>query len=120
MRKTKFYSIITIICITGMIFSFLNAEYNTMTKNNENLTNNHQNIQFSASTLNNEHQILPVSILVYTEYTDINDEFVRTMEAIDNTYGTDYYYENLTDYTNLDSALSGHDIFLIPEQEKNS
>ncbi|MHA2355986.1 MAG: hypothetical protein ACXADC_12470 [Candidatus Thorarchaeota archaeon] len=65
--------------------------------------------------------ILPVSILVYTEYADTSigafGEFANTMGAIDNTYGLDYYYENLTDYTQLPSVLPGHDILLIPEQE---
>jgi hypothetical protein len=74
-------------------------------------------IQISASPLSKEHQIVPVSILVYTEYVDIDQEFVNTMQAIDNTYGTDYYYENLTDYTELGTKLQGYDIFLIPEQE---
>lgn len=39
------------------------------------------------------------------------------MAAINDTYGTDYYYTNLTDYTQLDTALPNPDILLIPEQE---
>jgi len=74
-------------------------------------------IQTSASPLSKEHQIVPVSILVYTEYADIDQEYANTMQAIDNTYGTDYYYENLTDYMDLGTRLQGHDILLIPEQE---
>ena len=64
------------------------------------------NLQTSAPT---------VSILVYTQYADESRELPNTMQAINNSYGTDYYYENLTDYTNLN--ITGHNILLIPEQE---
>lgn len=67
------------------------------------------------------NHILPVSILVYTQYVDtvpsIYNEYNNTMRAIDNSYGPDYYYDNLTDYTQLSAELPGHDILLIPEQE---
>ncbi|MFX1253693.1 MAG: hypothetical protein ACFFCZ_18925 [Promethearchaeota archaeon] len=69
------------------------------------------------------HKILPVSILVYTQYADVtgivNNEYYNTMAAINDTYGTNYYYTNLTDYTNLATELPNHDILLIPEQENN-
>lgn len=75
----------------------------------------------APDTFDGPHRILPVSILVYTQYADqspsIYCELNNTMRAIDNTYGPDYYYENLTDYTQLTSMLPGHDILLIPEQE---
>jgi len=58
-----------------------------------------------------------VSILVYTQYADESRELPNTMQAINDSYGTDYYYENLTDYTNLNTNLTGHNILLIPEQE---
>ncbi|MFX1563490.1 MAG: hypothetical protein ACFFDP_09300 [Promethearchaeota archaeon] len=66
------------------------------------------------------HSILPVSILVYNQYADTNPggEYEHTMAAINNTYGTDYYYTDLTDYTNLASELPNHDILLIVEQEQ--
>ncbi|MFX1295798.1 MAG: hypothetical protein ACFFD2_13220, partial [Promethearchaeota archaeon] len=47
-------------------------------------------------------------------------EFENTMEAINETYGYDYYWDDLSDYTNLSSELPGHDILLIPEQEKGN
>ncbi|MFW9809694.1 MAG: hypothetical protein ACFFE6_09965, partial [Candidatus Thorarchaeota archaeon] len=63
--------------------------------------------------------ISPPHILVYTEFTNdsAGREYENTMTAINNTYGTNYYQTNLTDYTNLDSLLTGKDILLIPEQE---
>ncbi|MFX1253687.1 MAG: hypothetical protein ACFFCZ_18895 [Promethearchaeota archaeon] len=66
------------------------------------------------------HRIVPVSLLVYTEYVDSapGEEWENTMSAINDTYGTDYYYTNLTDYTQIDTALPDYDILLIPEQEK--
>ncbi|MFW9943891.1 MAG: hypothetical protein ACFFB7_02750, partial [Candidatus Sifarchaeia archaeon] len=69
----------------------------------------------SASPL----ELAPPSILVYTEFVDdrADEEYENTMTAINNTYGTDYQYTNLTDYTNLDAQLPGKDILLIPEQE---
>ncbi|MFX1541162.1 MAG: hypothetical protein ACFFBX_10320 [Promethearchaeota archaeon] len=63
------------------------------------------------------HRILPLKMLVYTEYTDYDQEFQNVMNAINITYGTDYYWTNLTDYNDLASLLPGHDILLIPEQE---
>jgi uncharacterized membrane protein len=66
-----------------------------------------------------------IEILVYNEYADLdsvgNNEFRNTMDAIDEQYGSDYRYQNLTDYSllNLD-LLSQYDVFLIPEQEKIS
>ncbi|NHJ14801.1 MAG: hypothetical protein EAX95_14065 [Candidatus Thorarchaeota archaeon] len=63
----------------------------------------------------------PVSILVYTEFTDpvpgSLNEFSNTMESIRNTYGYKFRYENLTDYTQLPSHLNSHDVLLIVEQE---
>ena len=69
----------------------------------------------SASQL----ELAPPSILVYTEFVDdrAGEEYENTMTAINNTFGTDYQYTNLTDYTNLDAQLPGKDILLIPEQE---
>ncbi|MFX0065465.1 MAG: hypothetical protein ACFFC7_25110 [Candidatus Hermodarchaeota archaeon] len=62
---------------------------------------------------------MSVSLLVYTEHVDSTpgEEWENTMAAINDTYGTDYYYTNLTDYTQLDTALPNPDILLIPEQE---
>ncbi|MFX1264872.1 MAG: hypothetical protein ACFFH0_05800, partial [Promethearchaeota archaeon] len=64
-------------------------------------------------------ELAPPSILVYTEFVDdrAGEEYENTMMAINNTFGTDYQYTNLTDYTNLDTQLPGKDILLIPEQE---
>jgi hypothetical protein len=61
----------------------------------------------------------PVSILVYTEFADQapGEELENTMTAINNTYGTNYVYSNLINYTLLDSQLPGNDVLLIPEQE---
>ncbi|MFW9845718.1 MAG: hypothetical protein ACFFD6_03135, partial [Candidatus Thorarchaeota archaeon] len=72
-----------------------------------------------TATLDAEPKFDPPAILVYTEFVDLNpgEEFENTMKAIDNTYGTNYIYSNLTDYTNLDAELPGKDILLIPEQE---
>ncbi|MHA2002815.1 MAG: hypothetical protein ACW960_01805 [Candidatus Thorarchaeota archaeon] len=61
----------------------------------------------------------PPSILVYTEFADQNpgEELENTMKAINNTFGTNYAYSNLVNYTFLDTELPGNDILLIPEQE---
>lgn len=74
----------------------------------------------SAPIQGDTRSILPLSILVYTEYVDNSsgEEWENTLSAINSTYGTDYYYKNLTDYTNLATELPNHDILLIPEQEK--
>ncbi|MFX1562476.1 MAG: DUF4350 domain-containing protein [Promethearchaeota archaeon] len=66
------------------------------------------------------HSILPVSILVYNQYSDNTPggEYENTLAAINNTYGTDYYFANLTNYNNLASELPNYDILLIVEQEQ--
>lgn len=64
---------------------------------------------------------LPVSLLVYTEFTDLtstsNNEFRNTIESLQSTYGPVFRYENLTDYTELANRIGEHDILLIVEQE---
>ena len=75
----------------------------------------------SAASFGDNGQ-LPVSILVYTEYVDnntgANGELKNTMESIDETFGYKYTYGNLTDYSQLTAMLPGHDVLLIPEQER--
>ncbi|MFX1492473.1 MAG: hypothetical protein ACFFBU_09450, partial [Promethearchaeota archaeon] len=66
------------------------------------------------------HRLIPLRILLYSQYADDTNELPSTLLAINNTYGTDYYLTELLDYTNLASALPGHDILLIPEQEMSN
>ncbi|MFX1577312.1 MAG: fibronectin type III domain-containing protein [Promethearchaeota archaeon] len=65
------------------------------------------------------HRILPISILVYSQFADNSpgEEVEHMFAAINSTFGTDYYWTNLTDYTDLATELPHHDILLIPEQE---
>lgn len=65
------------------------------------------------------HRILPLNILVYTQFVDSNPggEFENVMATINATYGTDYYWTNLSVYTDLAAELPNHDILIIPEQE---
>ncbi len=76
----------------------------------------------TAAASFSDNKQLPVSILVYTEYVDNNmgphGELKNTMKSIDDTFGYNYTYGDLTDYTNLTAMLPGHDILLIPEQER--
>ncbi|MFX1485014.1 MAG: hypothetical protein ACFFCP_17690, partial [Promethearchaeota archaeon] len=85
---------------------------NTVTPQNVERT---QNTHATSSALS----LAPTSILVYTQFVDgrAGEEYEKTMTAINDTYGTNYHYTNLSDYTNLDSQLPGNDILLIPEQE---
>ena len=76
----------------------------------------------TAAAAFSDNKQLPVSILVYIEYVDNNTglygELKNTMESIDETFGYKYTYGNLTDYTHLTAMLPGHDVLLIPEQER--
>ncbi len=63
------------------------------------------------------HLLFPLRLLVYTEYSDDIEETVNVFTSINVTYGTDYSWTNLTDYNNLNTLLSQHDILLILEQE---
>lgn len=58
-------------------------------------------------------------ILAYIEFADNagGEEVDNMRTAITNTYGSDYTWTNLTDYTELSMELPYHDILLIPEQE---
>jgi len=65
----------------------------------------------------------PVSILVFTEFADTTtaapvNEFRNTITAIENTYGPEFHYDNLTSYTQLSSMIPNYDILLIMEQER--
>ncbi len=64
------------------------------------------------------HQLIPLRLLVYTEYADVDEEVVAVFASINATYGTDYYWTNLTDYNDLNTLLPSHDVLLIPEQEQ--
>ena len=70
-----------------------------------------------ASTSGLGSRLTPVSILVYNQFSDLFGEFTYTIDAIERTYGPQFEYDNLTDYTKLASKLPGHDIFLITEME---
>ena len=64
----------------------------------------------------------PINLLVYNEYSDLSPtgEWKNTMNAILEVYGPAFDYENLTDYTQLNSMINDFDVFLIPEQETAS
>ncbi len=87
-----------------------------------NVTPMGESLEIQSSATAQPHRVLPVSILVYTEYIDPypgpTNEWNNTMEAIAATYGPGFHCENLTDYTDLATELPKHDILLIPEQEQ--
>lgn len=64
----------------------------------------------------------PVSMLVYTEFCDTTtaapyNEFRNTMDAILNTFGEEFTYDNLTSFSQLSSLINDYHILLLPEQE---
>jgi len=64
----------------------------------------------------------PVSILVFTEFADTTtaapyNEFRNTIDAIENTFGPEFDYDNLTSFPQLATTLPSYDILLLPEQE---
>jgi hypothetical protein len=60
-------------------------------------------------------------VLVYSQFADMSTggEYDNTIKAIDST-GTNFAVTDLTDYTELASMLPGHQILLVPEQERAS
>lgn len=81
-------------------------------------------VAFQAAPPRTAAQV-PRSILVYTQYadTDVGGEFAHTIDAINDTYGalgTAFTYENLIDYNDLATEITGHNVFLILEQEDAS
>ncbi len=59
-------------------------------------------------------------ILFFTQFADLSWEYPNTRTSIDETYGTNYNSEELTDYTGLGAILNLYDILVIPEQEGSS
>jgi hypothetical protein len=72
----------------------------------------------ASSPVNTYNHKSPLSLLVYTEFVDVDQELVNTMNSIENDYGSNFHYTNLTDYTKLSAELPGNHVFLIPEQEE--
>jgi hypothetical protein len=54
-------------------------------------------------------------ILAYVEYAYYY-QYRNTLNAINSTFGPNYFLTEFSDYTQLDSMLSGKDILLIPDQ----
>jgi hypothetical protein len=111
----KFKSAITFLLALLMVSSIFVV--NTTQQLNAN--NQPLNGPQSAPNIAEALSLSPVHILVYTEYVDARpgQEYENTMNAIDNTYGTNYQLTSLTNWTLLDSLLPGNDVLLIPEQE---
>ena len=76
----------------------------------------YEDLEWSVGTYANGGSGGEKRILVFTQYTDREQEYPRTMEAID-TVTTNYQITELDDYTKLDTKIGDADIFLIPEQE---
>ncbi|MBM3333086.1 hypothetical protein FJY63_00325, partial [Candidatus Sumerlaeota bacterium] len=62
-----------------------------------------------------------IQILAYVQYADMSagGEVAHTFSAI-SSVGTNYVRTDLTDYTQLASAIAGKNVLLIPEQERTS
>ncbi|MBY9005922.1 MAG: hypothetical protein KGD63_04105 [Candidatus Lokiarchaeota archaeon] len=73
-------------------------------------------IRYSFGSSNHSLRTSSISILIYTQYADINNELQNTKDSITAGYGA-FVSEDLLDYNNLATELQGHKIFLIPEQE---
>ena len=59
-----------------------------------------------------------IQIAAYTEYADIDGEYVNMLNALDTYLGVPYSVTTFSDEGGLD--LSGFDVFMIPEQETTS
>ena len=86
------------------------------------LTNEDQGTVLAGyPSADSDNRNTPVSILVYTEFADTTslptNEFRNTIDAIENTFGPEFHYDNLTTYTQLSTMISNYDILLIAEQE---
>ena len=55
-------------------------------------------------------------ILAYIGYADYYD-YANTIKSIESTFGPNYKLTEFTDYTQLDTMITGNDILLIPDQE---
>lgn len=75
-----------------------------------------------AVTYGDDRRNEAVSILIYTEYTDliVDQEWDRTMDSMIGSLEGKFTYDNLTDYTQLSSVISEYDILLLPENEKGN
>jgi hypothetical protein len=110
----KSKSTITILLVLLMVCSILTVD----TAPTRSTINPSQIVPQEINTMSEAPSISPPHILVYTEYANqsAGAELENTMNAINNTYGTDYQMTALVNWTLLDSLLPGKDILLIPEQ----
>lgn len=124
MISKKFLNILLLLVLFCSFFSFSVDAAPIQDTTSINLASETTELSQAVFDPEPPHQINPFSILVYTEFADvttgIHGEWNNTMWAISNSYGTDYYYTNLTDYNDLAAELPNHDILLIPEQEKSN
>ena len=115
MTKKKIFFVLVLLVF---LFSIPTSSYSpTVYQTSTSLSSVDNQIDPIPPTPEPPHRILPLRMLVYTEFVDVNREFPNTMQSINQTYGTDYYWTNLSDYNDLDTLLPGHDVLLIPEQE---
>ena len=102
--------------LTICIFSFFGFRVGvTLTETSSSLIEDSNEMIPHAASAESSHQILPLSLLVYTQYVDSNPggELEHTMAAINETYGTDYYSTKITDSAQLNTMLPGQDQLTI-------
>lgn len=82
--------------------------------------NNEQSIP--AETYGDDRRNEAVSILIYTEFTDLDpgQEWDNTMSSMIGSLEGKFTYDNLTDYTQLGSVINEYDILLITEMENGN
>ncbi len=61
----------------------------------------------------------PINILVYNQYSDNTGagEWDHTMGELNSEYDYKFEYDNLTDYTELETQIGNYDVLLLIEQE---
>ncbi|NHJ14803.1 MAG: hypothetical protein EAX95_14075, partial [Candidatus Thorarchaeota archaeon] len=119
MRRTRIMSFILVALFVSSVFTI---GLGSMSIDNNALSTVEEMTVAAIPTGLGRHIPSMPSILVYTEFADLEpdpgyNEFTNTIASIEDTYGSKFYYENLTDYTKLGSRIGNFDILLIVEQE---
>jgi hypothetical protein len=101
------YKILSVLFVSLFLSSMLLIGVGVSSIHQVTLSVNDQGLvpaDYPSTDLDNRNT--PVSILVYTEFADATtaapyNEFRNTMDIVENTFGPQFNYDNLTTYTQL-------------------
>ncbi|TFG26993.1 hypothetical protein EU528_13575 [Candidatus Thorarchaeota archaeon] len=106
--RTKLLCFFAVFLFVGsMAFSGVNAYVSIYSANTEQM--------LPADTYGDDRRNEAVSILIYTETVDLNEEYANVLSSLKGSLEGKFTYANLTEYSQLGSMIDEFDVLLIPE-----